>query len=283
MSELLKRAITALIMIPLVSLWVFFSSQFNINWPVAILMAVVVFICCYEYWQLMANAGIVIERYSFLSSAVLIALGYGLFCGQYGDLVLWLTLVFPIAFYLFDSQALPRIIAAVGGLVYIPYLFHFVYLVYQSPVYGETGQLTCPAHWRYALTLLVMVWTYDISAYLIGKAFGRRRLAPQLSPKKSWEGAIGGTIFTIIAAIIMSYLSQWVRDFASVPHLVLLSILVSAFTQLGDLFESRLKRFAQVKDAGGLLPGHGGLLDRVDGLIFAAPVFYFYVHFVPLK
>ncbi|MBI3660508.1 phosphatidate cytidylyltransferase [Candidatus Acetothermia bacterium] len=272
MSELLKRAITALIMIPLVSLCVIFSSNYNVNWPVAILMAIVVFICCYEYWQLMTNAGIAIERYSFLSSAVLIALGYGLFGGQYGELILWLTLVFPIAVYLFEPDALSRIIAAVGGLVYIPYLFHFLYLVYQTS--GHQSD------WRYALTLLVMVWAYDISAYLIGSAFGRHPLAPSLSPKKSWEGVIGGAILTLLAAILMSYWSEWVSDLASIPHLIVLSVLVSAFTQLGDLFESRLKRFAQVKDAGGLLPGHGGLLDRVDGLMFAAPVFYFYVHFV---
>ncbi len=275
MSELLKRAITALIMIPLVSLWIFFGSQFNINWPVALLMAVVVFICCLEYWQLMAHAGIVIERYSFLISAVLIALGYGLFDAKYGELILWFTIVFPIAFYLFDPDALRRIIAAVGGLVYIPYLFHFAYLVYQT----NSGQ----SNWRYALMLLVMVWVYDISAYLIGITFGKHRLAPSLSPKKSWEGVIGGTLCTIVTAIAMSLWYEEAGAFASMPHWAILAILVSAFTQLGDLFESRLKRFAQVKDAGGLLPGHGGLLDRVDGLMFAAPVFYFYVHLVLQK
>ncbi len=81
-------------------------------------------------------------------------------------------------------------------------------------------------------------------------------------------------------------MSLWYEEagaFASMPHWMILSILTSAFTQLGDLFESRLKRFAQVKDTGALLPGHGGLLDRVDGLMFAAPVFYFYVHFVLKK
>jgi phosphatidate cytidylyltransferase len=279
MNELGKRTITALVMIPSVSLIIYASSQAGVNWPVALLMAMVVLISCYEYRQLMARAGIVIERYSFLLSAVAIALGYGLDCGRYGDLILWLTLVFPIAFYLFDPQALPRIIAAVGGLVYIPFLFHFIYLVYQSPAYLD-GELTCPANWRYALTLLVMVWTYDISAYLIGRRFGRHLLAPKLSPNKSWEGVAGGVLCTLVAAILISLWSEWVRGFASLPHLIILSTLVSAFTQLGDLFESRLKRFAQVKDTGDLLPGHGGLLDRVDGLMFAAPVFYFYVHFV---
>jgi phosphatidate cytidylyltransferase len=123
---------------------------------------------------------------------------------------------------------------------------------------------------------LFITWASDTTAFFIGRRFGRHKLAPNISPGKTWEGTIGG----IVGAIIMSILF-----FTSTPfHLplvywqaIVLSILVSIFGQVGDLVESLLKRNMGVKDSGRLLPGHGGILDRLDSIIFAGIVVYYYV------
>lgn len=115
---------------------------------------------------------------------------------------------------------------------------------------------------------LLIVWLADIGAYFAGRAFGRRKLAPRVSPGKTWEGALGGMLITVL---LISLLLWFMRVFE--PRLVPLLMLVVAVSIVGDLFESTLKRRAGVKDSGRLLPGHGGLLDRIDALLPALPLF----------
>ncbi|MEV4778083.1 phosphatidate cytidylyltransferase [Burkholderia sp. LMU1-1-1.1] len=137
----------------------------------------------------------------------------------------------------------------------------------------------------YLLSVLALVWIADIGAYFSGKAFGKRKLAPTISPGKSWEGAIGGGIavlaiasLTIILAVSGSV--PWLRDTFAVRlqarfgwALTLLALLlIVAASVIGDLFESQLKRRAAIKDSSNLLPGHGGVLDRVDALIPVLPL-----------
>ena len=117
--------------------------------------------------------------------------------------------------------------------------------------------------------LLAMVWLGDSAAYYIGSAFGRHRLAPRVSPKKSWEGAAASMATALLAAGVWSL---WRLETLS-PGVLLLAALTSTAAQLGDLVESLIKRGAGVKDSGTLLPGHGGVLDRIDALLFAAPTF----------
>jgi phosphatidate cytidylyltransferase len=117
---------------------------------------------------------------------------------------------------------------------------------------------------------MVSVWANDTAAFLVGSAWGRHKLAPKLSPKKSWEGSIGG--FAASAAVGWGGL-VWLGAEPLLP--VLGALLVSSLAaQVGDLVESMLKRAADVKDSGTMVPGHGGLLDRLDAIILAAPVFY---------
>ena len=122
------------------------------------------------------------------------------------------------------------------------------------------------------LSLLVLVWVADTAAYLVGSLWGRRPLAPRVSPRKTWEGAFGGLVATLLAGFILRL------GGALGPIGLLFALLgaaaVWAAALLGDLAESRLKRLRGVKDSGTLIPGHGGLLDRIDGLMVAAPVFY---------
>lgn len=119
--------------------------------------------------------------------------------------------------------------------------------------------------------LLAIVFAGDIGAYLIGLNFGKHKIMPLVSPKKTIEGSIGGILFSLIAAIILSYWFDHVNPLA----LGLLSIPTSIAAQFGDFFESVLKRVADVKDSGRIMPGHGGILDRIDGVLFAAPIILF--------
>jgi phosphatidate cytidylyltransferase len=122
----------------------------------------------------------------------------------------------------------------------------------------------------YLLLLLFIVWTSDTAAYFTGKNFGKTPLSPNISPKKTVEGAVGG----VLAAIVVSFLWNAFQSGPKLPWLglTLLALFGSVFGILGDLLESTFKRFANVKDSGFILPGHGGLLDRLDGVLLASPV-----------
>jgi phosphatidate cytidylyltransferase len=127
---------------------------------------------------------------------------------------------------------------------------------------------------------LAMLTTFanDTGAFFIGRARGKHKLAPAISPAKTWEGAIGGSISAILAAIVIALVLNLISPFAfKYWQIILLGFLVSLFAQLGDLVESLLKRNMEVKESGNLLPGHGGILDRFDSLIFVGAVVYYYV------
>jgi phosphatidate cytidylyltransferase len=129
-----------------------------------------------------------------------------------------------------------------------------------------------PAHGALALyTLLLAVWAGDTLAYAAGRLLGRHKMAPNTSPGKTWEGFVFGTAATIFVAFVALYK----QDFLSIPQSVALGGVIAVAAPLGDLFESLLKRDAGVKDSGHMLGGHGGVLDRLDAFLFAAPAAYF--------
>ena len=121
------------------------------------------------------------------------------------------------------------------------------------------------------LAIFIFIWVNDTGAYLVGSRWGKRRLAPSISPKKSVEGSIGGLILVLLSAVILRLLLftnlSWL-------HILLIAAVVAIFGTIGDLFESSLKRRAGVKDSGKLIPGHGGILDRIDSLLLAVPAVY---------
>ena len=144
------------------------------------------------------------------------------------------------------------------------------------------------------LFVLLIVWAGDIFAYFVGRSVGRHLMSPRVSPKKTWEGALASVVASIIVGVVLFDHARQISQFLlnlrliqprdgmlaleSPPLLraVVLSVLVNVAAQLGDLVESLIKRGAGVKDSGALLPGHGGMLDRIDALLFAAPVVWFY-------
>jgi phosphatidate cytidylyltransferase len=158
------------------------------------------------------------------------------------------------------------------------------------PFYVVLGLIILPATWFalvflrelgliFLLSTIALVWVADIGAYFVGKAFGKHKLAMQISPGKSIEGAIGGLVLCYVYAFLCVYFfnfestlfGAWAIRFGWIPMFLMVTLL-AAFSIFGDLFESQLKRLAGVKDSSHLLPGHGGVLDRVDALIPTMPI-----------
>jgi phosphatidate cytidylyltransferase len=123
------------------------------------------------------------------------------------------------------------------------------------------------------MLLFLCVILADTAAYYVGTSIGKRRLAPAISPNKSWEGAIGGIVASVLGALVAH---AWFYQRLPVGHALALGLILGLTAILGDLAESMVKRASGVKDSSSLLPGHGGVLDRVDSLLFAGPVLYYY-------
>jgi phosphatidate cytidylyltransferase len=132
--------------------------------------------------------------------------------------------------------------------------------------------------WHLPLAFLIMLWASDTGAYLFGITLGKNRLFERHSPKKSWEGFVGGLLCSLLSGYIIS------KYFTELPlvHWLIVSVIIVSSGTLGDLSESMLKRSLSTKDSGSFLPGHGGLLDRFDGLLLAAPLVFVYLSFIKI-
>ncbi|HEY4709506.1 MAG TPA: phosphatidate cytidylyltransferase [Candidatus Acidoferrales bacterium] len=155
------------------------------------------------------------------------------------------------------QDVLPAIAISAAGLLFVA--LPFSYLVRVNEIERIGRQLV--------LFTLCLIWAGDMLAYFVGRSLGRLPMAPALSPKKTWEGAIANLLASLLVAVLFA---RWMQ--ADIASLLVLAALANIAGQMGDLIESAYKRGAVVKDSGALLPGHGGMLDRVDSLILAAPV-----------
>ena len=162
------------------------------------------------------------------------------------------------------DDALVSVAPGLSGLIYCCILFSFLIRIRETP--GIQGS-------AWLVILFVVIGLGDAGAYYGGRAFGRHPLAPRISPKKTIEGAVAGLLTSVAVGIA---LGLWLVK-ASWPWLALISAAAAIAGQIGDLAESALKRSAGVKDSSSILPGHGGVLDRLDSLLFAAPVFYWLI------
>jgi phosphatidate cytidylyltransferase len=127
--------------------------------------------------------------------------------------------------------------------------------------------------------ILATIWICDSAAYYAGRAFGKHKLFERVSPKKTWEGSIAGAIFAVITMIALQH---WVLKYLLIGDAIAIGLIVGIFGQLGDLAESHLKRDAGIKDSSFFIPGHGGVFDRFDSLLFVAPLVYLYINFIVL-
>lgn len=206
--------------------------------------------------------------------AYLVALGivWGAYMNRFEVIVLMVLLNLIVSgmasLWLFrtDSSAPIVLSKQVLGLVYIPLFLSFLVLIRN----GTDGTF-------WVFSLIVIVFLGDSGAYFVGSGFGKHKLSPKISPGKTIEGSIAGLVTSVVAGLIIKLLFfpnlPWGMD-------ILFFLVIGIFAQIGDLFESEIKRYASVKDSGEVLPGHGGFLDRVDALMFVAPVAYYFIQYV---
>jgi phosphatidate cytidylyltransferase len=171
------------------------------------------------------------------------------------------------------KQAVVNLAATVLGVFYIGWLGSHIGALRELP--AALGR-PYAAGMSFALLPFFLTWTCDTAAYGFGRALGRHRLMPEVSPHKSVEGAIGGFLATIAAGVVAR---AWFAPYLSVVDAIALGAAVGIFAQLGDLVESLLKRDVDAKDSSRLIPGHGGVLDRFDSLLFSAPLVYYFLLF----
>lgn len=248
MKELLQRVLVALILVPLVLgvLWlggIFFQGLVFL--AVGLALAEFLRITVPDHWGTLLPPMLLLSGWwiFFPHWAVFSPLGWLLFFGLY------------LPFFS-GGMPFPALALASFGTLYVGYMASFAVRI------REEG-------FPFALSLFLLVWVYDTAAYFLGRLMGRHRLAPRISPGKTIEGTVGGLA---VAALFALLLARWGWLPPRSPALV--GLLVGVAAQLGDLFESALKRHYGLKDSSHLLPGHGGMLDRVDSLLFAMPTYF---------
>ncbi len=228
-----------------------------------------------EFYTLLTKNGVSPNTWTGLINGVFIYVIFAFITYQntplYHKLLFLLTLTGGAIFIeeLFKKASAPfvNIGFTLIGILYITVPFTFFHAM--AYVNGDFN-------FHYPLAFMLLLWANDTGAYLVGSKLGRTKLFERHSPKKTWEGFIGGIIISAAAAMVINYFfkellwNQWVS----------VAILISCFGTLGDLIESTFKRSINVKDSGWILPGHGGLLDRFDGLLLAAPIVYTYLYFI---
>lgn len=163
------------------------------------------------------------------------------------------------------SQALSDIFLPLGGILYISFLFSYIIILRGIPHLGD----------KLTITIFFVTWMGDTGAYFVGRFWGKHKLLPSYSSHKSREGFCGAILLSLTAMLIS-------RLWLSLPlfHIIVLGFFIGGAGQIGDFFESMLKRGLGIKDFGKILPGHGGVLDRFDSLLFTVPLFYYYIKYV---
>lgn len=247
-SELALRICSALVLIPLA-----IGTAYVGGWPFAVFWGVAAIGVLWEWMSLVSGAD---RRAVLMSGGASIALALALVVtGHQLAAMIVLAMGTLGAAALAPAERRTWVAAGVpyaGALGVAPVVLRFD---------GENGFLAM-------ILLFVVVWATDIVAYFVGRAVGGPKLMPQVSPKKTWSGALGGTAAAVVAAVVVAHLAALNGLFA----IAMLAVVLSVFAQGGDLLESFLKRRFGAKDSSHLIPGHGGLMDRLDGFVTASVV-----------
>ncbi len=266
-----QRLITAAILVPLF-LWAVLAM------PTHLLALVFLLVVAIGAWEWAALAGITAcsQRTAYVTAiAVVIVLLYpALQVSALIYTILAAALAWWTAALMWINRAESRDEPPAGGEVDSPdwrlLLIGFIVLVPTWVALVVLHRNGTPGLYL-MLSLFVIVWGADSGAYFAGRRWGRRKLAPHISPGKTWEGAAGGLAVVVLAMVLAAWLMDY--DWGNLLSFVLLGIVTALYSIVGDLLESLMKRRRGVKDSGTILPGHGGILDRIDSLTAAAPVF----------
>jgi phosphatidate cytidylyltransferase len=281
----MKRVLTAAVLIPLVLLAVFQAP----NWLFSGFVGLVALLALQEYLVLAAGYGY--EPFRTLTFMLMLTLFvifvWATWTPSPQGISVLITLVFFFALapfiYLCAGMTRKDMRAVLPGAAVSYIALPFIGFSLASIVILRI----LPIGWFYLLFTFFAVWIGDTAAYYIGRSLGKTKFAPSISPKKTWEGAIASVVGSVIVGILLARFGESIQngltnihllrqDFG-VPHASIgiaafAAVIINIAGQLGDLLESLIKRGAGVKDSGSLLPGHGGILDRIDALLFAAPV-----------
>lgn len=271
MANLITRSLTGIIFVVVI-----LGSVIAGTWVFAILFLFISILAQLEFYHLLNNGSYKPQTYFGLGAGIFLygtiaagALGIG---GITGINIIMLNfiplvMVFVLALYSKSADPFSDIGLTLTGILYIALplgLLNYFYLPSLLPNGDSYGVL---------LGFFLILWLNDTAAYLIGSALGKHRLFERISPKKSWEGSIGGALFAIFTAWP---LSNYFTDILLWQWLVI-AIIIVVFGTLGDLVESMLKRSLGIKDSGNILPGHGGILDRFDAVLLSAPVVFVFI------
>jgi len=252
------RIISGLIMLPLIIVLYFRGI------PLAVVAFIISALAIREVFKAFEKIDVYPNLFFSWGALVVLYAIHFLFPGNLAFVTFWLagTVVAAfIAFFAVTKHKAVDLSATVFGTVYIGFLVYHIVMI------DETGYGVMV--WLVAITAICT----DIFAYFIGMFFGHRKLAPTLSPKKTVEGALGGILGSVFGSMVFFVIVH----VGSVPHILLMGILGSIMAQLGDLSASLIKRQIGIKDYGHILPGHGGIMDRFDSIIFTAPTIYYYL------
>ncbi|NQT09874.1 MAG: phosphatidate cytidylyltransferase [Desulfobacteraceae bacterium] len=281
-----KRWITAIVALPLVILMTCKGGTILF----AIFICIVCMMALVEYFRIVFNkaqsskqeaqskkleaknlSAFSFQLSAFIIGPIIIMAAYiNSFNIIFGLIILNLILsgLISLSYFKTNPSVIELIARQVLGIIYIP-LFLSCMVLIRNDVDGIA----------WIFFLLTLVFAGDTGAFYVGRLFGRHKLCPAVSPGKTIEGAIGGLAATLGAGLI--FMNYFLKSFPLWPG-ILFFLSIGVIGQLGDLFESELKRYAGVKDSGSILPGHGGILDRIDALLFAAPVAYFFKGYILL-
>ncbi|MEO8726585.1 MAG: phosphatidate cytidylyltransferase [Acidobacteriaceae bacterium] len=291
----MKRIITALVLIPLVLLLVFRAPL----WAIALVCCLLALLAIHEYLHIVRHYGV--EPFRWLTYVLTVAVFTAGYAGLESRNALWVPLALNLGAFAYLIAAMRRhslregLPAGAFSFFGLPYIaLSLLTLVCIRDLYGGVFWI---------VVLFATVWGGDSVAMYVGKALGRHRLAPTISPKKTWEGSLGSIVGSLFFSLLALHFAGPILDAGShLEHLkvhavlqarvdhagpspemwrfIIMVVLLNIAAQLGDLVESVIKRGADVKDSGSLLPGHGGILDRIDALLFAAPVLWYYLTIV---
>ena len=264
---LLKRILTASIVAPIAVFGILVLTQTSF----ALAVALILIISSWEYCNLIQikhlagkalYALLILLVTYFLSNAlsnltILYAAAWWLIA------LVWIV-IFPKGSRLLRKNLLVKLVN--GLFIFVPMAIALMALHLLNPVL--------------VLFLLILIWAADIGAYFAGKIFGKTKLCPSVSPGKTLEGVFGGVALAQVVAILYVYVSPQAPLLSAFLIFSFIALVISLVSVLGDLFESVLKRIAEVKDSGNILPGHGGILDRIDSLTSSAPIFFLLIVFL---
>jgi phosphatidate cytidylyltransferase len=269
---LVKRLIVAIILIPIGVTLIKLGG-----WPFTLFIALLLGVATWEFCNLFAKNGYAPATPLVITGVVALTITRLISGFEHQDLILTVIVLATMCYHLVayekgrDTSATDFSIS-LGGLAYLGVL---------GPLLVSLRLLPDGLWWF--MLIMPIAWLADSGAFFIGSRFGKHRIAPRLSPKKTWEGYIGGIITGVLSGILFSLLWGLVSSSMTISRGIIAGVVISVFPTLGDLGESMIKRQFGVKDSSNLLPGHGGALDRIDSWIWAAAIGYYLVLFLWIK